>query len=156
MAKTKTKKPEYLDLLNTICLPEGRAGVYLKAWSEKTQHPALKQYLTLVSARETSNHLMFKRRIEELGFEVQMEVPSHFGERMTVATSDMADSEKINAMEEIDHRQPPSNLRERYTAAIEDEAVDPLTRSMLRYWRDVEADSGNLKREAFAKVQGAS
>ena len=156
MAKTKVKEPEYLDLLNTICLGEGRSGVYLKAWSDKTENPALKKCLDLVAARETSNHDMFKRRIEELGFELQMEVPAHFGERMQVATSDMTDSEKIKSLEEIQQRQPASTTRERYTAAMEDEAVDPLTRSMLHYWRDVQADSGKLRREAYAKVQGIS
>ena len=29
-------KPEYLDLLNDIRLQEYRAGVYLKAWADKT------------------------------------------------------------------------------------------------------------------------
>ena len=85
-----------------------------------------------------------------------MEVPAHFGERMQIATSDMPDGEKIQALEEVQQREPASNLRERYTAAMEDEAVDPLTRSMLRWWREVEADSGKIRREAYAKVQGQS
>ena len=37
MVNTEVRNPEYLDLLNTICLQEGRAGVYLRAWSDKTQ-----------------------------------------------------------------------------------------------------------------------
>ena len=99
---------------------------------------------------------MFRRRIEELGFEVQMEIPAHFGDRMQVATSDMPDSEKIVALEVIQKRESSSALREEYEAAIRDETVDPLTRSMLSYWREVEADSGRHRKAAYAKVQGVS
>ena len=158
MPQTKTQKPEYLDLLNTICLGEHQAGVYLQTWSDKTRDPALKHCLNLVAARETSHHHIFKRRIEELGFELQMEVPARFGERMQIATYDMTDSEKIKALDifdEVQQRHSTSSTRERYTAAMEDEAVDPLTRSLLRWWRDVEADSIQLLRETFAKVEVA-
>ena len=37
---------------------------------------------------------------------------------------------------------------------MEDEAVDPLTRSLLRWFADVEADSRGLMAEAYAKVLG--
>ena len=58
-------KPEYLDLLNDIRLQEHRAGVYLKAWADKTGHPGLKACLSLVAERETSHGDIFDRRIRE-------------------------------------------------------------------------------------------
>ena len=60
-------KPEYIDLLNDIRLQEHRAGVFLKAWADKTEHPGLKGCLSLVAERETSHGDIFDRRIRELG-----------------------------------------------------------------------------------------
>ena len=152
MAQTKVKKPEYLDLLNTICLQEERAGVWIQAWSDKTQNAALKQCLDLVAARETSHYHIFKRRIEELGFELRREVPADYGERMRVATSDMPDSEKIKTLEELQQLLPKPTVRERFEAAMDDETVDPLTRSLLRWFSEVESDSAKYMRETYAKV----
>lgn len=153
MVKAETHQSELVELLNMICMQEGRAGVYLKAWANKTQHPDLKKCLSLVANREANNSLMFRRRIEELGFEVQEEVPAHLGDRMVVATSDTTDAEKIVALQEIQKREASAAPAERYEAAIADETVDPLTRAMLRYWREVEADSGRHRKAAYAKVQ---
>ena len=152
MAQSKAKKPAYLDLLNTICLQEERAGVWIQAWSDKTQDSALKQCLDLVAARETSHYHIFKRRIEELGFELRREVPADYGERMRVATSDMPDSEKIKALEELQQLLPKPTVRERFEAAMDDETVDPLTRSLLRWFSEVESDSAKYMRETYAKV----
>ncbi len=91
---TRAEVP-YVELLNTICLAEGRAGVYLKAWAEKTAAPELKTCLARVAARETSHYEVFKRRIEELGYSVQEQEDPGFRERLDVLGSDMADLEKI-------------------------------------------------------------
>jgi hypothetical protein len=55
-----------LELLNTICLAESRAGIYLNAWADQTATPESKACLVRVAARETSHYEVFKRRIEEL------------------------------------------------------------------------------------------
>jgi GAF domain-containing protein len=155
MAQTEVQKPEYLDLLNAISLQEERAGVWIRAWSDKTQDADLKQCLDLVAARETSHYHIFKRRIEELGFELLREVPLDYGERMRIATSDMPDSAKIKALDEIQESLPKPTMRERFEAAMDDETVDPLTRSLLRWFSEVETDSGKSMRATYAKVQGA-
>ena len=152
MAETKVKKPEYLDLLNTISLQEERAGVWIQAWSDKTQNASLKQCLDLVAARETSHYHIFKRRIEELGFELRREVPADYGERMRIATSDMPDSEKIKALDDLQQLLPKPTVRERFEAAMDDDAVDPLTRSLLRWFSEVESDSAKYMRETYTKV----
>ena len=156
MAQTTVQKPAYLDLLNTIALGEERAGVFLQVWSDKTQDPDLKQCLDLVTAREISHYHIFKRRIEELGFELRREVMPDLAERMQIAASDMSDSEKIKSFDELTHRQPKPSIRERFEAAMDDEAVDPLTRSLLRWFSEVESDSAKSMKETYAKVQGTS
>ena len=156
MAQTTAQKPAYLDLLNTIALQEERAGVFLQVWSDKTQDPALKQCLDMVTAREISHYHIFKRRIEELGFELHREVMPDFAERMRIAASDMPDSEKIKSFDELQERQPKPTVRERFEAAMDDETVDPLTRSLIRWFSEVETDSGNSMRATYAKVQGVS
>jgi hypothetical protein len=107
-----------------------------------------------VAARETSHYHIFKRRIEELGFELRREVPLDYGERMRIATSDMSDSEKIKSFDEIQESLPKPSIRERFEAAMGDEAVDPLTRSLLHWFSEVESDSGKSMRATYAKVQG--
>ena len=156
MAQTQTRKPEYLDLLNTICLQEERAGVWIQAWADNTQDPALKQCLDLVAARETSHYHIFKRRIEELGFELREEGYTDDPEWLRIANADVPDSEKIKSFEEMERHEPKPTVEERYHAAMGDEAVDPLTRSLLRWFAEVEADSGKVMDETYAKVEGMS
>ena len=143
----------YLELLNDIASGEKRAGTHLAAWAGKTQDPELKSCLSLVADRETSHHHIFKRRILELGYSwIENDAPD-FQERLRVSSSDMPDIEKIRwGKAEQAKRQGPT-IRERYEAAIADETVDPLTRSLLRWFSDVEADSGSLLRQAYASIE---
>ena len=156
MVHQEVRTPGYLDVLNTICVEEGRAGAYFQAWSDKTQDPALKQCLALVAAREISHSHIFKRRISELGFELREKGDPDYPEQLRIASSDMPDSEKIKAFEEIDQRRPKPTVEESCEAAKEDEAVDPLTRSLLSWWADEEADSVKVMTDTYAKVQGVS
>jgi hypothetical protein len=41
----------------------------------------------------------------------------------------------------------------RYEAAIADETVDPLTRSLLRWFSDVEADSGARLHAIYDRIE---
>ena len=149
---TKAEVP-YMELLNMICVAEGRAGTYLNAWAEKTAAPELKACLALVAARETSHYDVFKRRIEELGDTVQEYEDPGFQERLRVLGSDMTDLEKICWQRASQERQPRPTLRERYEAALTDETIDPLTRSLLRWFADEEADSRRLLADAYARVE---
>jgi Mn-containing catalase len=154
MPQVKRAELHYLELLTTICLAEGRAGTYLKSWADKTAAPELKACLALVAARETSHYEVFERRIEELGYTVQEQEDPGFQERLRVLGSEMADSEKIRWQRGSQQRQQQRpTLRERYEAAIADETIDPLTRSLLRWFADEEADSRGLLAEAYASVE---
>ena len=47
------------------------------------------------------------------------------------------------------------SVRERYEAATVDESVDPLTRSLLRWFTDVEDDSVVRMSKVYAEIEKA-
>ena len=149
-------KPEYLDLLNDIRLQEYRAGIFLKAWADKTEHPGLKSCLSLVAERETSHGDIFDRRIRELGGTPEDRDDDLFHERLRVAESDMTDAEKIVQMREFQTRMTLPTVRMRYEEAAQDESVDQLTRSLIKWFTEVEDDSGASMRAVYAEIEGAN
>jgi rubrerythrin len=150
-----TSKPEYVDLLNDIRLQENRAGVYLEAWANKTDNKDLKECLSFVAAREYSHGDIFDRRIKELGF-AAVEIEDHeFEEKVRVVSSDISDAEKIAWLKESRSRMATPSVRERYEAATVDESVDELTRSLLRWFTDVENDSVVSMNKVYAEIEKA-
>ena len=147
-------KPEYIDLLNDIRLQEYRAGIFLKAWADKTEHPGLKSCLSLVAERETSHGDIFDRRIRELGGTPEEKDDDLFHERLRVAESDMTDAEKIVQMREFQTRMTLPTVRMRYEEAAQDESVDQLTRSLIKWFTEVEDDSGASMRAVYAEIEG--
>ena len=148
-----TSKPDYIDLLNDIRLQETRAGVYLEAWADKTANKDRKECLSFVAAREYSHGDIFDRRVKELGFAtVEIEDPE-FEEKVRVVSSDISDAEKIVWLKESRLRMPSPSVRERYEAATVDESVDPLTRSLLRWFTDVEDDSVVSMSKVYAEIE---
>ena len=150
-----TSKPEYIDLLNDIRLQEYRAGVYLEAWANKTDNKDLKECLSFVAAREYSHGDIFDRRVKELGFDTQEIEDPDFERKVQVVTSDISDAEKIAWLKEARLRMPTPGVRQRYEAATVDESVDPLTRSLLRWFTDVEDDSVVRMGEVYAEIEKA-
>ncbi len=153
MAADNTTTLHYLELPNTIASGERRAGIFLQAWADTTPDPALRVCLSMVANRETSHYHVFKRRIAELGY-AWTDIPDQdFDKRLKVSGSDMPDVEKIRwAKAKQAQRQGPT-IRDRYEAAIADESVDPLTRSLLRWFADVEADSGARLRAIYDRIE---
>ncbi|MCS5667913.1 MAG: hypothetical protein NZ876_11060 [Dehalococcoidia bacterium] len=150
-----TSKPEYIDLLNDIRLQEHRAGVYLEAWANKTENKDLKECLSFVAAREYSHGDIFDRRVKELGFDTQEIEDPDFEKKVQVVTSDISDAEKIAWLKEARLRMPTPGVRQRYEAATVDESVDPLTRSLLRWFTDVEDDSVVRMGGVYAEIEKA-
>ena len=150
-----TSKPEYINLLNDIRLQENRAGVYLEAWANKTDNKDLKECLSFVAAREYSHGDIFDRRVKELGFDTQEIEDPDFEEKVRVVTSDISDAEKITWLKEARLRMPTPGVRQRYEAATVDESVDPLTRSLLRWFTDVEDDSVVRMGGVYAEIEKA-
>ena len=148
-------RPDYLPLLNTLAIHERNSGVSLKAWADKTPSPELRACLSLVAARETSHYEVFARRIEELGYALEEEKEAGHEERLRVRGSDMSDIEKARWPSP---RQPiiKPDYKEFFITletAVSDEGTDPLTRSLLRWFADEEADSANLLAEAYGQVE---
>ena len=148
-------KPEYVDLLNDIRLQENRAGVYLEAWANKTDNKDLKECLFFVAAREYSHGDIFDRRVKELGFQTEEISDPDFDEKVRVVKSDASDAEKIGWLKEARLRQATPGVRDRYEAATVDESVDPLTRSLLRWFTDVENDSVVRMGAVYAEIEKA-
>ena len=148
-----SSKPEYVDLLNDIRLQEYRAGVYLDAWAKKTNNNDLKECLSFVAAREYSHGDIFDRRVRELGFATHEIEDPEFEEKVRVVNSDISDAEKIAWLKEQRSRMPSPSVRERYEAATVDDSVDPLTRSLLRWFTDVEDDSVVRMGEVYAEIE---
>ena len=146
---------EYIELLNDIRLQETRAGIFLKAWADKTPSPDLKECLSMVAERETSHGDIFERRIRELGYSAYEKEDPMFAKRLRVASSDMTDVEKIAWMREAQSRALKPTVRERYEAAEEDESVDQLTRSLIQWFKGVEDDSGVYMRQVYAQLEQA-
>ena len=153
MAADSGTELHYMELLNDIASGEMRAGIHLAAWAGKTPDSELKSCLSLVAERETSHYHIFKRRISELGYSWKENNAPEFEERLRVSSSDMSDIEKIRWGKAEQARRQGPTIRERYEAAIADETVDPLTRSLLRWFSDVEADSGSLLRLAYEGIE---
>ena len=143
----------YLELLDNIASGERRAGVYLQAWADTTLDPELRTCLSMVANRETSHYHIFKRRIEELGYAWTDNQDADFEERLKVSRYAMPDAEKIRWGKARQAQRRGSTIRDRYEAAIADETVDPLTRSLLRWFADVEADSGARLRAIYDRIE---
>jgi len=150
-----SSKPEYVDLLNDIRLQENRAGVYLEAWANKTTNNELKECLSFVAAREYSHGDIFDRRVKELGFSTQEIEDPEFEDKVRVVTSSISDAEKIAWLKEQRSRMTSPSVRERYEAATVDESVDSLTRSLLRWFTDVEDDSVVRMGKVYAEIEKA-
>ena len=80
-------KPSYLSLLNAIALNEAKAHRYLQAWIEQTDDPEVKAVLQRVSWREGEHGMSFAKRVNELGFELQVKDDPKQAERLACAAS---------------------------------------------------------------------
>jgi len=157
MTAEKGTKLHYMDLLNEITSGERRAGVTLKAWTDKCQVPSLKDCLDFVAKRETSHYEIFRRRMEELGGTWEDTDDPTFHERLLVNLSDLPDIEKLRYSQGRQKRnreqQQGPTRGEKIDAAIADETVDKLTRDLLVWFAGVETDSGNLLGKEYALLE---
>ena len=144
----------YLKLLNDIASGERQHGIYIQAWADKTQDPELKACLSMVADREISHYHIFKRRISELGYSwAENNEDPELEERLRVNGSDMPDVEKARFAKAKGAQRPSPTIRERYQAAMADETVDSLTRSLLHWFSDVESDSYSRLQQFYALIE---
>ena len=107
----------------------------------------------MVAGRETSHYHIFKRRISELGHSWTDNGDPELEERLRVNGSDMTDVEKARFAMAKGAQRPSPTIRDRYQAAMADETVDSLTRSLLHWFSDVEADSSSRLQQSYARIE---
>ena len=94
----------------------------------------------MVTDRETSHYHIFKRRIAELGYAWAETPDANFEERLQVSGSTLPDVEKIRWGKERQAsgggQRCANGMKPRWPMR----RVDPLTRSLLRWFAEVEAD----------------
>jgi len=154
MATDKETELHYFQLLDDIASGERQHGIYIQAWADKTQDPELKACLSMVADREFSHFHIFKRRISELGYSwTENSEDPVLEERLQVNGSDMPDVEKARFAKARMAQRPSPTIRERCKAAMADETVDSLTRSLLNWFSDVESDSNSRLQQSYARVE---
>ncbi len=153
MAIGKETELHYFQLLNDIASGERQHGIYIQAWADKTPDLELKACLSMVADRETSHYHIFKRRISELGYSWKDNEDPDFEERLRVNGSDVPDVEKARWAKAKQAQRKSPTIRERYEAAMADETVDTLTRSLLHWFSDVEADSSFRLQQSYDRIE---
>ena len=153
MATDKETELHYFQLLNDIASGERQHGIYIQAWADKTPDLEMKACLSMVADRETSHYHIFKRRISELGYSWTDNEDPELEERLEVNRSDIPDVEKARFAIAKGAQRPSPTIRDRFEAAMADETVDPLTRSLLRWFSDVEADSASRLQRSYARIE---
>ncbi len=153
MATDKETELHYFQLLNDIASGERQHGIYIQAWADKTPDLELKACLSMVADRETSHYHIFKRRISELGYSWKDNEDPELGERLEVNGSDVPDVEKARFAIAKGAQRPSPTIRDRFEAAMADDTVDSLTRSLLHWFSDVEADSSARLQQSYARIE---
>ena len=154
MATDKATELHYFQLLKDIASGEKQHGIYIQAWADKTQDPELKACLSMVADREFSHYHIFKRRISELGYTwIEASEDPVLEERLRVNGSDMPDVEKARFAKDKMAQRPSPTTRERCQAAMSDETVDSLTRSLLAWFSDVEVDSNSRLGQSYNRLE---
>ena len=156
MATNKETELPYFQLLNDIASGERQHGIYIQAWADKTQDTELKACLSMVADRETSHYHIFKRRISELGYSWTENSEDPESEaRLQVNDSDIPDFEKARFAIARMAQRPSPTIRERCQAAMTDDTVDSLTRSLLAWFSDVESDSNSRLQQSYARIEAS-
>jgi rubrerythrin len=144
-------RPSYINLLNSAALGETRAAIYLSAWANVTLDEDLRKVLEFVARRETAHGEAFRRRLLEMGYDVQDRDDPAFEERLRrLGSPDYTDLAKVRFVEGEPGEIDPFIEIERQ---ISENAFDPLTTAMLRWYITEERDSGAMLRDAYALVK---
>ena len=140
---TMTEKPSYLKLLNGISCAETRAYQYLSAWASVTTDPDVQAVLRTVVAREGEHGMAFAKRINELGFELQVTDDPKFDERMEIACSDRSDLEKAELLGVLEYATPP-DTPDIFDKFFRDHTIDIQTGALLGRYIAEERDTLRL------------
>jgi rubrerythrin len=135
-------KPSYLGLLNAVSNGESRAHTYLTAWADVTPDPEVRGLLLTIAAREGEHGMSFAKRINELGFELEVTDDPGFEEKMQIATSDCTDLEKLEALHVLDY--VTGDEPDVFDKFFRDHSIDIRTGELLGRYIAEERDSLRL------------
>jgi rubrerythrin len=138
-----TDKPSYLGMLNAIANAERQGYEYLNAWCERATDPDLKATLTTVATREHEHSLAFAKRIDELGFELEVREVLDFTKQMEVVTSDCSDYEKAEALG-LFERKVDTDEKDIFAGLFDDKTIDIQTGALLGRYIAEERDTGRM------------
>jgi rubrerythrin len=137
------EKPSYLKLLNGISCAETRAFQYLSAWAGVTTDPDVRAVLHTVAAREGEHGMAFAKRVNELGFELQVTDDPKFAERMEIAGSDRSDLEKAELLGVLEFATAP-DVPDVFDSFFRDHTIDIQTGELLGRYIAEERDTLRL------------
>jgi rubrerythrin len=138
-----TDKPSYLGMLNAIANAERQGYEYLNAWCERATDPDLKATLTTVATREHEHSLAFAKRIDELGFELEVREVLDFTKQMEIVTSDCSDYEKAEALG-LFERKVDTDEKDIFAGLFDDKTIDIQTGALLGRYIAEERDTGRM------------
>ena len=138
-----TDKPSYLGMLNAIANAERQGYEYLNAWCERATDPDLKATLTTVATREHEHSLAFAKRIDELGFELEVREVLDFTKQMEVVTSECSDYEKAEALG-LFERKVDTDEKDIFSGLFDDKTIDIQTGALLGRYIAEERDTGRM------------
>ena len=138
-----TDKPSYLGMLNAIANAERQGYEYLNAWCERATDPDLKATLTTVATREHEHSLAFAKRIDELGFELEVREVLDFTKQMEIVTSDCSDYEKAEALG-LFERKVDTDEKDIFCGLFDDKTIDIQTGALLGRYIAEERDTGRM------------
>ena len=148
-----TEKPSYFGMLNAIANAERQGYEYLNAWCERATDPDLKATLTTVATREHEHSLAFAKRIDELGFELEVGDVLDFTKQMEIVTSDCSDYEKAEALG-LFERKVDTGERDIFAGLFDDKTIDIQTGALLGRYIAEERDSGRMIAACAAGIEG--
>jgi rubrerythrin len=139
-------KPSYLGMLNAIANAERQGFEYLNAWCERATDPQVKATLTTVATREHEHSLAFAKRIDELGFELEVREILDFSKQMEIVTSDCSDYEKAEALGLFDLKVDSDEKDDKdiFAGLFDDKTIDIQTGALLGRYIAEERDSTRM------------
>lgn len=148
--------PSYLGLLNAIAVAESQAHCYLSAWIDRTNDADVKATLSTVAAREGEHGMSFRKRINELGFDVRRDDDGDVGfqKRMAIAVSDRTDLQKMEklGLDRLDTGDEPDVFDDMF----KDHSIDIATGTLLGRYIAEERDTGRLLKCCYGALKSRS
>jgi rubrerythrin len=156
MASKISVKPWYTGLLARIGAGESKGGDLFAGWAATTPDPDLREVLDCVALRERDHGDLFCTRLAEMGCTMTVDEDDSFSETLAMLRSDAGDQDKMACFDgwvRGEFAKAKAAGGPRLDKMLDDDTVDPVTRSLLRWFIDEEKDSGRLLEPLFNRLR---